>query len=402
MTTPWSVLEIEPTDDTRAVKRAYARKLKRTRPDEDSVAFQQLHEAYKFACYLAENGLARQGGDEEEAPEEPGEERDALRTGQHDGIQPADNASHRAERAGEPREEEALDSGPPPDFQYLLDHTDRLLASEQEHHFVINWKLFEQNEHLLSEAFRISLGDAVFARVIAHWKACEEQRNRPAMLRAEVLHYLDSIFGWSNRYYDLLYGYDYSAEDLEFLNDLQNYVPARASNKFGLKGGAALHVEQKRKTGAALFQSEAESLPFIRGLAFFADIVILALITYPVDLYLSLSAQYGWPVTVFLPYLILAPLFEASPWSATPGKRVLGLQVLKKDHRRLSLAHAYFRALILGIMVVGVAFIDSLVPIKFSVIAVGIGVFSVYLHKSNGRCLNDAASFSLVALIRKT
>ena len=40
------VLELDQTADERAVKRAYAKRLRVTRPDEDPVAFQHLHEAY--------------------------------------------------------------------------------------------------------------------------------------------------------------------------------------------------------------------------------------------------------------------------------------------------------------------------------------------------------------------
>lgn len=385
MTAPWSVLEIEPTEDKREVKRAYARKLKRTRPDEDSAAFQELHEAYKFACYLAENGLAIQSDDEEE----------------EESLQSSDAVTFQEESSDDQPHEAPEPEVPPPNFQYLLDHMDALLGAGQEHYFVENWKIFERDEHLMTDAFRISLGDAVFARVIAHWKACEQQRNEPGMLRPAVLHYLDSIFGWSNRYYDLLYGYDYRAEDLEFLNDLKDYVPQRASNRFGLKGGAALHIEEKKKSAAELFDGEEESLPFLRGLAFLADIVLLALVLYPLDYFSKFSAQYDWAFVIFGLYLFFAPLFEFSSWCATPGKRLLGLLALNKQRERLSLAHAYFRAIVLGAMVGGVVYIDNLVPFGFSIVAVGLGVFGVYLNKSKGRFLNDAASHSLVVLARK-
>src|SRR5690554_567882 len=53
---PWSELGIEPTDDTRAVKRAYAKLLKQTRPDENPEGFQRLHAAYKDALASIEHG----------------------------------------------------------------------------------------------------------------------------------------------------------------------------------------------------------------------------------------------------------------------------------------------------------------------------------------------------------
>lgn len=42
-------LGLDATADERAIKRAYAHRLKQTRPDEDPVGFQQLHEAYQAA-----------------------------------------------------------------------------------------------------------------------------------------------------------------------------------------------------------------------------------------------------------------------------------------------------------------------------------------------------------------
>ncbi|ALN90999.1 hypothetical protein [Lysobacter gummosus] len=47
-------LGLEPTADEREIKRAYAREIKRTRPDEDPAGFQELHEAYQHCLAYAQ------------------------------------------------------------------------------------------------------------------------------------------------------------------------------------------------------------------------------------------------------------------------------------------------------------------------------------------------------------
>ena len=62
----WQILDIEPTDDERAIKRAYAKQLKTTRPDDDAAAYQQLREAFDYALAIAPHIYIDADGDEDE------------------------------------------------------------------------------------------------------------------------------------------------------------------------------------------------------------------------------------------------------------------------------------------------------------------------------------------------
>jgi hypothetical protein len=52
---PWDELGIDATTDVRAVKSAYAKKLRLTRPDVDAEGYQRLRTAYEFAILLAQD-----------------------------------------------------------------------------------------------------------------------------------------------------------------------------------------------------------------------------------------------------------------------------------------------------------------------------------------------------------
>ncbi|WP_144139271.1 J domain-containing protein [Paraburkholderia sp. BCC1884] len=77
---PWDALGVESDADERAVRRAYAKLLKRQRPDEDAEGFQRLRYAYESALQMAAGGVATQTqtavqtaevGAEAEAPGKP-------------------------------------------------------------------------------------------------------------------------------------------------------------------------------------------------------------------------------------------------------------------------------------------------------------------------------------------
>lgn len=71
----WEILEIMPTADERAIRRAYAKKLKVTRPDEDPVGYQALREALEEALQLAPYYQETEQEEEEFSPfEEPAPE----------------------------------------------------------------------------------------------------------------------------------------------------------------------------------------------------------------------------------------------------------------------------------------------------------------------------------------
>ena len=61
----WATLGIDATGDERAIKRAYAKRLKVTRPEDDPTAFQALRDAYEYALEMARRGCF---ADDETAP----------------------------------------------------------------------------------------------------------------------------------------------------------------------------------------------------------------------------------------------------------------------------------------------------------------------------------------------
>lgn len=66
----WKQLKLEPTDDKRLIKRAYAKQLKQCKPDEKPEEFQTLHEAYQRALSLAEYAQQEDQAQQQEAKQE--------------------------------------------------------------------------------------------------------------------------------------------------------------------------------------------------------------------------------------------------------------------------------------------------------------------------------------------
>ncbi|GJM72744.1 hypothetical protein HMSSN036_49600 [Paenibacillus macerans] len=53
MTTIWSILGIEPTQDKQQIKKAYAKKLRTAHPEDDPRGYQRLREAFDAAMKQA-------------------------------------------------------------------------------------------------------------------------------------------------------------------------------------------------------------------------------------------------------------------------------------------------------------------------------------------------------------
>ncbi|MGJ7904527.1 hypothetical protein [Lysobacter sp. 1R34A] len=101
---PFERLGIAASADEREIKRAYARELRRSRPDEDPAGFQDLHDAYRHCLAYAEHrrSLGEDGEDEDEDLAAAAPERQREHHGEHgDGPVAEPPESDRAE-ASEP------------------------------------------------------------------------------------------------------------------------------------------------------------------------------------------------------------------------------------------------------------------------------------------------------------
>lgn len=190
---PFKRLGVDEEADEREVKRAYARLLKQTRPDEDPVGFQRLNEAYQAALsYCRHRAMALEGGEDEEpagrgeggAGTAPAPDREPIPAAAAPG-EPLADASPPSPPSRTPRPTVAVpvhvhaDDAPRPapvDAQALagevLEHAARDMPSA-----LREWLARHGDLYLLGLKQRV--GQAVFERI-----AYEDARVRPANLPA--------------------------------------------------------------------------------------------------------------------------------------------------------------------------------------------------------------------------
>ncbi len=117
-------LELDEDADERAVKRAYARRLRTTRPDDDPAGFQQLHEAYQaalsWAHYRAQWGQGGEAQEDQNTAPESGVEAPPR-------VPPSPNVVHDPASIGMPppiprRAPAAFNAGPALDVERFAHH----------------------------------------------------------------------------------------------------------------------------------------------------------------------------------------------------------------------------------------------------------------------------------------
>lgn len=360
----WQILGIDNTTDLKVIKRAYAAKLKVTKPDEDPEGFQRLHTAYKQAFQFAKNTATVDKQIVQPRVEEPPEiETQGVET-QEVEIQEINESITTGEQ---PRSEEY--------FEFVLDDfeeaseysrqdcrdvqayqqelediasanqdTEQAFLKQQWHDITVNideitasnksineidaWAFLNNREALLDIQFKSELSNYTFGCL-----ADLLSKTAKPVLNHTVFIFLDSLFQWSDRR-DLLED-EFGHEAVETVMQ----TVAVVKEPFFEWTSPKVHV--------------GEMVPchyFSRLLAALLDWLLLGFIAV-------LLSKMGVPLLStdsdggildfiggVLFYLLLAPVMEASPLQGTPGKILFGMKVVDKQGKRLNILHTLLRS----------------------------------------------------------
>ncbi len=391
--TDWQILGIDKHADLKAIKRAYAAKLKITKPDEDPEGFKRLHAAYKQACQYARSNVSV-----DQAGNPPPVE--TIAAGEIPLVAEQDNAYAYEETLPEDRFQIDLNSTDESPIAHSHQYTNEDDAYQQELEDIASadlneeyaylqqqwseitaqveeatadaktmndieaWEFLNSRDALLDIQFKSELSSYIFGRLA---NRLSEMLPKPAINKA-VFIYLDSLFLWSDRS-DLL-------ED-EFGHAAVDTVMQ-----------AVLAVSERKIEWTSPKVHKGEMIPcnyFARLFSTFLDWMLLGFMAV-------LFTKLGMPIVSsdgdgrmlnfiagVLCYIVLAPLMEASPLQGTPGKILFGMKVVSKNGRRLNILHALLRS-----------FMFTLVVAAFK-----ITVWAILFIKDH-RLLHDRFSYSLV------
>lgn len=227
----WNILGISPTNEIKDIKRAYAKKLKAARPDENPHAFQALYQAYQFALdYAARcNSINNQSHAIQSGAIEATDDRDAVNF-----VESSTEEKSEEQIAIEQEHQLRL-----AEFQRILSEVEKLLAEQKVGGAMEPWKFIVQSPYILEDQFNWLLGKEIF-RVFSdylHQRVRSRGRYYARHIRHELLFYCDEIFSWRNnsRYLESEFGEEICKTILIVLDENRPRVDG-----FGVRGGTLI------------------------------------------------------------------------------------------------------------------------------------------------------------------
>lgn len=331
----WNILEIDPTPDTKIIKRAYAKKLKVTRPDENPQGFQELHEAYKRALDEADYWEEETDSDSIEATDDSVGQ-DQSRQPQPVSLDPIDTHSEIEEHhiSSEPEIHQPEVNPYQQEGERLLDLAQLLLtANHNEQNNPDNWAFVMESPFILEDQFNWRLGLEILRLIDQH--NAQHMGRTPALVGQDVLTYLNGIFNWiDNRHYvTRALGEDFE-KWLDMIHSSETNAKPEWQDK--IRGGKKLTVHQPQSTSDEIQIAH----PGRRALAWLIDMAIITLIISALH---NDNKTLPIPISFCLLSLAYYLFFESSELQGSMGKRIMGLRLVNANFEPISIGRNFLR-----------------------------------------------------------
>ncbi len=308
--TCWDILQLAPTTDARAIKKAYAILLKQNRPDDNPEGFQHLHTAYQEALAWDATPAETETEMADRFPDADEEEEEVI---------------------PEFTEEEQWDEFLDLQWDELVQRVETLLNDPEQCNDPAAWHFLRASDAMLDIDFKGAFAMRFIQRMLQQFKA--EDPDSALLLQPETVRYLNQLFWWSER-----------------RNQYDEYVDPILLDEF------MLWWQEPRSAGLAPPPLPAQPrVPYAnmpqRGLAMLIDCAGLLALGFLVSLLLgarSLNPAYAL-LALLAGYPLLSALFEMSPLQATPGKYWCRLWVCSPQRHRISPLHALLRAALVAV-----------------------------------------------------
>lgn len=403
----WHHLEIEATNDIKKIKRAYAKKLKQTQPDENPVAFQQLHGAYKAAIkqakYYKQCELENAESPEDETDVEKSNAKEVHEgeghTERDHGEKGFEEKSFEEEYYKETRYEENTDKENDnltvithktisnatieKDSDYsLVDEANTqninhqpilaldenlsylekqkvlqqiielLSTSKRKISKVSSWKFVQHSRYIVDSSFNWQLGFDTFSLIIEHNKN-EEENNTHNLVTPNVVQYLDTLFAWEDNWRELQQKFGDNATD-SILSKLTQDTSKSHEELEGVRGGEHIFVDQTQTSNNEKTINYHHGNTILRVIASLVDMIIVALFIQLTSTYIDLAlisldfagaADHKLHILA-ITHVLMTSIFQASKKQATPGMMLLNLKVVDKSYNRLTYSRSYSRSIL--------------------------------------------------------